>query len=190
MHYFVRVNGNSGHNDPGKPESYVPGEPPIFPARRFNYVDYCLRENIVRIGWPDTGDLGASPKTGALVRAYDLGSLRPHVKGYLAEFREIAPGSVVLMPNPDVRGEVYIGTVTRPYWYFHDVPDHPYECSHRVGVRWDCETTGSARKYQAESLGLGIRGGFWARGFQVLERVRSFPRLEERIAARRSKLDN
>jgi hypothetical protein len=85
MHDFVRVNGDSGHNDPGRPEAYVTGEPPTFPKRRFNYVAYCLRVNVVRIGWPDTGDLRASSKTGALARAYDLSSLRSHVQRYPAE---------------------------------------------------------------------------------------------------------
>ena len=96
-----------------------------------------LREEVVRIGWPDTGNMMKPSKSGALAREYSYESLPAHVQRYLVEFRSIGIGSVILMPNPDVRAELYIGTSTSPYDYFHDLPHHPYECAHRIGVRWD-----------------------------------------------------
>ena len=32
---------------------------------------------------------------------------------------------------------VYAGDATLPYSYFHQPPAHPFECAHRLGVRWD-----------------------------------------------------
>ena len=79
---------------------------------------------------------------------------------------------------------IHIGTVVLPYWYFHNVPDHPYECSHRLGVRWDRARSGSVRKYEADALAIRIRGGFWMRGFQVLETVREFARIKDELLRR------
>jgi hypothetical protein len=79
MVYFVRAKGATLHNNPNVPGYYVPGEPPIFPKTAFNYADFCLERGIIRIGWPDTGALNASGKTGALAHGYTLESLKPYI---------------------------------------------------------------------------------------------------------------
>lgn len=169
MHYFIRVNGDTNHNNPGRGQWYVEGEPPKFPATYFNYLRYCLQNSIVRIGWPDVGDLVAGGKRGALASGYDLASLPDHVQRYLATFREVRPGETVITTDKDSTGDIYIGTVTKPYSYFHEPPMHPYECSHRVGVSWDRDARGVPVKYKAAALSIPTRGGFWTRAFQVLD---------------------
>jgi hypothetical protein len=167
-YYFIRPNGDTAHNDPAKPDAFVAGEQPTFPATYFNQADYCLENSIARIGWPDTGDLRRVPqKLGALARAYDFRSVPEHVQKYLTRFRDIVPGSVVLMPDPDsgTAGTLYIGTVTSPYDY---MPALPYECAHRVGVRWDRDARGWAA-YLAADLGIGIQGGWWLWAFHHLD---------------------
>lgn len=77
-YYFIRVNGKMSHNDPHQPASYVLGEPPTYPKRYFNYLDFCFQHNIVRIGWPDTGDLSSHQKKGKLANGYDLDTLEPY----------------------------------------------------------------------------------------------------------------
>lgn len=77
MHYFLRVNGDTLHNNPNRSNYYVPGELPHYPATYFNYLGFCFERNIARIGWPDTGDLNALSKTGALAQGYSLDSLQP-----------------------------------------------------------------------------------------------------------------
>ena len=181
MHYFVRVNGDSGHNDPSRPDAYVPREPPLYPAKSFNYVHYCLEQSVIRIGWPDTGDLRGPQKSGALANAYDLDSIEPRHRGYLLQFRDIDRGAVILMPNPKVRGQIFIGDVVTGYEYFHEVPKHPYECAHRLGVVWDRHADDKGTSYDAEELGIHLRGGFWRSAFAVLERVKGGARIIERI---------
>ncbi len=57
MHvWFIRCNGETAHNEPGTPR-FVPGEPPQFPERAFNYRDECLCKGFARVGWPAAGDL-------------------------------------------------------------------------------------------------------------------------------------
>ena len=90
-------------------------EPPTFPNTYFNYLDYCIENNVVRIGWPDVGDLVSEGKKGALASGYDLASLPKHRQASLAAFREISPGDVVITTDKDSTGDVYIGTVTEPY---------------------------------------------------------------------------
>ena len=54
-------------------DCYVANEPPNFPERYFNYYQYCLDNNIIRIGWPDVGDLSKKGyKVNALSNCYDL----------------------------------------------------------------------------------------------------------------------
>src|SRR5687768_10691910 len=101
MHYFLRVNGKTRHNNPGVPGAYVPGEPPRFPKTRFNYLEFCFDRNIVRLGWPDTGDLQAPSKTGALANAYSLDTVKPHERTYLETYASIQVGSIILVPNKD-----------------------------------------------------------------------------------------
>ena len=167
-YYFLRVNGNTAHNDPGRPNHYVPGEPPPYPQTYFNYLAYCFENDIARIGWPDTGDLRAVSKTGALARGYDLGCIKKLHREYLETFVKIANGSVILVPDKDHSGDVYICTVTRGYHYYHQVPDHPYECAHRLGVRWDRDHGGQPISYHARHLNISNQGGFWMRAFHAL----------------------
>ena len=169
-YYFVRVNGKTLHNNPGIPDSYVPGEPPLHPKKKFNYLGFCFKHDIVRIGWPDTGDVSANG-ANKLARGYDRNTMKPHEWEYLQEFSRIPIGSVILVPDKDNSGDIYIATVTRAYWYHHDVPTEPYECAHRVGVEWDRGSDGKPRLYRAENLNIANRGGFWLRAFQVLNDV-------------------
>lgn len=170
MIYSVRVNGKTLHNNPNEPDSYVPNEPPIFPVTLFNYVGFCLREEVIRIGWPDTGDLNKPSKTGALAKRYSLDSVKPYIQEYLLTFRDISVGSVILMPNTDKKGDFYMGEVTKPYHYRHNVPTEPYECAHRLGVEWDRDADGKHKIYHAAAFGIETRGGgFWRRAFQALD---------------------
>jgi len=136
-YYFVRVAGKTGHNNPNKPVAYVPKEPPAYPMTYYNYYEYCLRNQFIRIGWPDVGDLLKGGRVGALANLYTLESVKPHIKNYLLDFSHIPLESIVLMPNKDIPGNLYIGKVSGPYHYFHDVPRAPYECAHRLKVNWD-----------------------------------------------------
>ena len=167
MIYFVRVNGDTLHNNSHKPNSYVPHEPPHWPKTRFNYLDFCLKRGVVRIGWPDTGDL-TKPGTGALAAAYRLGKLELYVQNYLRTFRAIPVGSLIMTPDSETPGAFHMGEVTKPYYYFHNVPEDPYECAHRLGVQWDNDGDGKFRVYQASDLGINTRGGFWRRAFADL----------------------
>jgi hypothetical protein len=166
MYYFLRVNGDTGHNNRNDTACFVPGEPPAFPNTYFNYLDFCLKKDIVRIGWPDSGDLTASvSKTGALATCYDLDTVPSHVRAYLLSFRVIALRSIILVPDKDHPGDIYICAVTGGYHYFHNVPTAPYECAHRLKVVWDKDISGHPTRYSASQLGIGIQGGFWRKAF-------------------------
>lgn len=166
-YYFIRANGHTAHNDPRKPDCYVPGEPPTFPAATFDYVPYCLGYDVIRIGWPGTGDLRRPPDVPESTPCY--GTLSERVRDYLRAFRNIQPGSGVLMPHKQLPGMLYAGDVTLPYSYFHEVPTHPFECAHRVGVRWDRDPqTATLVEYHANELGMSSRGGWWLWAFHHL----------------------
>ena len=167
-YYFVRVAGNTGHNNPNKPEAYVPKEPPAYPKTYYNYYEYCLKKGFIRIGWPDVGDLRKGGRAGALAHFYSLESVKPHIKKYLLKFSHIPLTSIVLMPNKDIPGNLYIGEVSGPYKYYHDVPRAPYECAHRLDVNWDKDTNGNPRLYHAADLNIGIVGGWWLRAFHEI----------------------
>jgi hypothetical protein len=183
-YYFVRANGDTLHSDGRRPECFVAGEPVTAGKAYFSHVDYCLRHGIARVGWPDTGDLRQLPrKIGALCRCYDFSSIEPHERQYLLAFLDIAVGSVVLMPDKDRPGTLYIGNVIKPYEYFHHPPQHPYECAHRVGVDWDRNVDGFL-EYRAAELGLGIRGGFWARAFHRIDASQKASLIERIVQVR------
>ena len=166
-YYFIRANGRTAHNDPAKPDCHVPGEPPAFPQTSFNHVDYCLGYDVVRIGWPGAGDLRRAEDVPESTRCY--GSLPNRVREYLRAFRAIRVGSGVLMPDNRRPAVVYAGDVTLPYSYFHELPTHPFECAHRVGVRWDRDpASGLAVEYRAEELDMSSRGGWWLWPFHHL----------------------
>lgn len=185
MHYFLRVNGETEHNDPGDPLNYVPGEPPRFPRTHFNYLGLCLERSFVRTGWPDTGDLSAQSKTGALARGYGVDVLQPYVQAYLRTFSRIDVGSTIIVPDKARSGDLYICEVVRPYHYFHDVPDEPYECAHRLGVRWDRDAGGHPIRYRAEQLNIST-SGFWRRAFHVMDNSVSGRATIQSIEARRA----
>src|SRR4051794_30282531 len=136
-YYFVRVNGRTVHNDPARGDCYVEGEPPVYPATAYDYAGYCLRYDVVRLGWPGAGDLRRGEDVPNGTPCY--GTLSDHVRGHLREFRSIAVGAGVLMPDRQRTGVIYAGDVTLPYSYFFEIPAHPFECAHRVGVRWDLD---------------------------------------------------
>ena len=138
-------------------------------------MPYCFEHDIVRIGWPDTGDLLLGNRAGALANGCDLNGLPPHVWNYLEAFLDIRLGSIILVPNKDAIGNIYIGEVIRTYHYFHDVPLHPFECAHRVGVRWDRDHEGAPIPYYARDLAISIHGGFWSR---ALYEISTSPRSE------------
>lgn len=165
-YYFIRVNGETGHNDPSKPECFVAGEPPAFPDRFFNYAEYCLRQNIVRIGWPAAGPLDGERPVPVSTPCY--GELDPHIRNYLEAFRRIRVGDIILMPEKSEPGILYIGRVRASYHYFHQLPAHPFECAHRLGVDWDRQRELPAR-YSARELGITIHGDFWPRGFHYFD---------------------
>ncbi len=167
-YYFVRVAGKTGHNNPNEQDAYVPNEPPKYPKTYYNYYKYCLKNNFVRIGWPDTGDLIKGGGTGALARFYSLETVKPHIKKYLLDFSHIPLKSIILMPNKDFPGHLYIGEVISPYNYYHDVPNAPYECAHRLGVEWDKDSSGEPMLYHAADLNIGIIGGWWLRAFHEI----------------------
>jgi hypothetical protein len=171
-YYFVRVNGNTSHNNPNDVACYVQGEPPRFPVTYFNYYRYCLNNKIVRIGWPDVGDILAGNKVGALATCYDLYNIdndpiktRRIIKEYLVPFSQIPLKSIILMPNKDNPGELYCGEVIKTYWYHHNIPADPYECSHRVGVEWDRDGNKNPIIYHASQFNMSTRGTPFAKAF-------------------------
>jgi len=134
----------------------------------YNYYDYCLRNGFIRIGWPDVGDLIKGNRSGALSNFYSLESVKTHIKNYLLDFSHTPLKSIVLMPNKDIPGNLYIGEVESSYEYYHDVPKAPYECAHRLGVKWDKDINGNPKLYHASDLNIGIIGGWWLRAFHKI----------------------
>jgi hypothetical protein len=181
-YHFVRVNGDTGHNDPAKPQCYVKDEPPRWPTRFFNYVDYCFANNLIRIGWPDTGDLRNVSDVPARTPCYE--HLHERHRRYLRNFRDIQPGEGVLMPDKQRPGVLFAGVVTTPYSYFHDVPRHPYENAHRVGVKWD-RHGGVPVEYSTDDFGISIHGGWWLWAYHKLD-ARRYEALVRRIDERRA----
>ena len=163
--YFIRVNGHTRHNDPNDQDCFVPGEPPEYPITFFNYYNKCLEGRFVRIGWPDVGDLRMADGAGAVANCYNWHDIPQHIGGYLDGFLNIPVRSTVLMPNKDNPGELAIGTTTSEYYFVHDVPNDPYECAHRIDVQWNINEQGNPIQYQANELGINIRGGWWRRAF-------------------------
>ncbi len=111
MHYFIRANGNTFHNNPDDQARYIPGEPPKYPATEFNAVNYCLRYGVARIGWPGTVDLRPHVDMDKYLRNYDK-KYWVKVRRYLLEFRDIRLGSIVLVPDASASGDIYVGEVT------------------------------------------------------------------------------
>lgn len=167
--YFIRVNGDTSHNNPAEIDFFVSNEPPQFPSKYFNYLSKCLSGNFVRIGWPDVGDLHTRNKQGALAQGYDWHNIKEYVRGYLDSFFNIPVGSTIVVPDKDNPGDLYIGTTTSKYYFYHNIPNDPYECSHRIDVKWDTDEFGKHIIYSANSLGINIHGGWWMRAFHFIQ---------------------
>jgi hypothetical protein len=159
-YYFVRVNGRTVHNNRNTPDCYVPGEPPEYPETAFDYAEYCLRYDLVRLGWPGAGDLRDHPDVPESTPCY--GVLNDRVRNHLRDFKTIAAGAGILMPDRKRAGVIYAGDAKLPYGYFYELPNHPFECAHRVGVRWDLDpASGRPVEYHADDFGVSSRGGWW-----------------------------
>ena len=166
MYYFIRVNGPSAHVNPVNKDCFVEIEPEEFQRAGYsNYLSYCLANGFIRIGWPDVGDLRTRDKRGAKSQCYDWETIKDHERGYLTSFYEIELGSIILVPDRDNPGMIYIGVVNKPYWY---ETDGPYECSHRIGVVWDGDMQGKPQVYSKDELGIHHYGGMWLRAFSVI----------------------
>jgi hypothetical protein len=164
-YFFVRVNGSSLHSNPVKSECFVEVEQASFKRSGYsNYIDFCFEKNIVRMGWPDVGDLRSKDRRGAKSNCYTLESLHTHIRQYLLKFSEIPTGSVIVVPDKDKPGDVYICEVIIPYWF---EVDGPYECSHRLGVKWIRNAEGKPVTYSAEKLGIPT-ASWWLRAFKEI----------------------
>lgn len=165
MYYFIRVNGQTIHDNPLNKDCFVSEEPKEFKRSGYsNYLSYCLEHNFVRFGWPDVGDLRTRDRIGAKSNCYDWNNteiIKPYIRKYLTKFCQIQMGSIVLVPDRDNSGEIYIGQVIETYWY---ETEGPYECAHRVGVRWDSDQNNQPVFYMNDSLGIS-KGGWWRKAF-------------------------
>lgn len=163
--FFIRVNGQSAHNDPKNKDCYIGDEEASFLRKGYsNYLSYCFENNIVRFGWPNVGDLSKNTPMGVKRNCYSLGSLPSYIREYLFNFRDIPMGSILLVPDRDNSGDIYICEVEKPYWYD---TSGPFECSHRLGVKWDRNPQGNPILYRAEKLGIS-KGGWWLRAFKEI----------------------
>lgn len=172
-YYFIRVNGPTVHDNPNNPECYVGKEPEEFKRKGYsNYLEYCFRENIVRMGWPAFGDLN-NQQWRTTPNCYHLPS-NHYIHAYLEGFKNIEIGSVLLVPNRDHSGEIYLCEVIRPYWYDSV---GPYECSHRVGVRWDRDGNKRPICYSSEKLKIS-KGGWWLRAFHMIDNPKLMMKIE------------
>ena len=150
--WFVRSNGEAAHNNPND-DAYVPGEPPIYPLRQFNYTQKCLNDGFARYGWPNTGDRTVENPIRLAPLSYSYENLETRYKTYLNKFCSIKAGDLILIPAEGYnRGDVHLGIVLtvdgkkippyvepRPnaYYYYHDIAKGDwYECAHRVKVLW------------------------------------------------------
>jgi hypothetical protein len=165
-HFFIRVNGQTVHNNPIEKDCYVPGELTHFLRNGYsNYLSYCFENDIVRFGWPDVGDISKGKRIGAKANCYDLDSIKSYIRKYLLQFSDIQSGSILIVPDRDKSGDIYICEVVRTYWY---ETNGPYECAHRVGVKWDRDYQSQPILYTSEQLGIS-KGGWWLRAFQEIK---------------------
>jgi len=178
-YFFICVNGDTAHNNPAETDCYVRNEPPQWPETFFNYADLCLSRGFIRIGWPGTGDLRQFEQIPLRTRCY--GSFKPRVRRYLDEFRRIPQRSIVLMPDKERPGVIYIGETTSAYAHS---PELPIECAHRIRVKWD-RRNGCFATYSATGLQISIQHGFWKYAFQNLSRCKDRGLTRRIDAARR-----
>jgi hypothetical protein len=164
-YYFIRVNGQSLHSNPIKSECFVEVEQASFKRPGYsNYINYCFENSILRMGWPDVGDLRSKDRAGAKSDCYTLESLASQIRQYLLGFSTIPTGSLVVVPDKDKPGDVYVCEVTKPYWF---EKEGPYECSHRLGVKWMRNAEGDPMVFSAEQLGIPM-GSWWLRAYKEI----------------------
>lgn len=176
--WFIRSNGETGHNQPGT-KLYVPGEPPNFPERVFNHRRDCLADGFARIGWPASGDLR---EIGWRVRARDAyGEVASRHLAYLEQFATIRLGDLIVMPAEREKFDVHVGLVipsarhaaaaprSAPYYYHHDIQAGEwYENAHRVPVMWNRESDGKWTVVSIPNL-----GGLWPKAFGRVSRAKN-----------------
>lgn len=173
--WFIRSNGNTLHNHPGT-KIYVPGEPPQFPNRDFNFRLDCLEGGFARVGWPAAGDLRIA---GWRTRGRDAygAAFTSLYMGYLEGFLTIRPGDIVLTPSDVSRYDVHVGMVSKatdtssltPYFYrFEPGSGDRFENAHRVPVAWARKPSGEWTSIMVEGL-----GGLWLRGFARVETAKT-----------------
>ena len=177
-YYFIRVNIDTIHNNPNMPEAYVVNEPPKFPETKYNYAKFCLKNNIIRIGWPDVGDIIKGNKVGALANAYSLDTLKTSIQKALIKFSKIQLGDIILMPDKDISGNLYMGVVYKTYEYYHNIPSDPYDCAHRLGVIWDLQSDGEPFIYSAKSMDISTLGGWWRSPFAEIKNSETIHRID------------
>ena len=169
--WFIRSNGETAHNEPGT-SLHMDGEPPAFPARKFNYRKECLDKGFARVGWPGTGDLREPTWRSQARQTYGSMMKRHHVR-YLQQFVHILPGDLVLLPTDGRCYQVHLGVVVPPrrpelaragipaYYYYFDIPGRNwYENAHRVDVDWAKGADGAHGEFNIPGI-----GGTWRRGF-------------------------
>lgn len=155
--WFVRSNGETAHNNP-QTNDFVPGEPPNFPNKEFNYRQKCLEEGFARYGWPNTGDIRKQNPTRLAPSGYGFLDIDTRYQTYLEKFTSIKAGDLILIPADQNRGDVHIGIALtqerqkfppyinlRPsaYYYYHNISNGDwYECAHRVNVLWSKNNNG------------------------------------------------
>jgi hypothetical protein len=176
--WFARCNGDTAHNQPGTP-LYIPGEPPNFPDRHFNYTRLCLEEGYARHGTPAAGDLREPGWRVQAHRAY--GNLSSRSMSYLEHFVSIRVGDVIVIPAFREKYDVHVGVVIPPrrtepprplsargwsaYYYHYDIAAGDwYENAHRVDVTWKRTASGGF-----EILSLPELGGLWRCAFGPIE---------------------
>lgn len=168
--WFIRCNGETAHNEPNT-ALFVPGEPPRFPDRKFNYRNACLEKGFARVGWPATGDLRDVKWRDRAMSAYGAMMRKHHVR-LLEQFFLIDVGDLVVLPSYKKQYEVHIGVVISPwrpqsgrtgaaYYYYVDIEAGDwYDTAHRVDVRWARRDKGRPSLFDIPEI-----GGIWRRAF-------------------------
>lgn len=129
--WFVRTNGETGHNQPGV-KRFIRGEPPNYPAKRFDYRQECLAGGFARVGLPAAGDLRKLEWRSKACEAYGLVP-SSHQLTNLERFADIRVGDLVAMPAARETHDVHFGVVvpnqinpaasagSAPYYYHYNI---------------------------------------------------------------------
>lgn len=176
--WFIRCNGETAHNQPGT-SRFVPGEPPRWPSREFNYHDKCLEDGFARYGLPAAGDL-REPRWRTRVRSAYGSLFQPHQGRYLEQFAAINSGDLILLPAYTRRYDVHLGIVVPPrqparagrwrtaYYYHYDIQNREwFDCAHRVDVDWARLPDGRPMVHDIPEI-----GGTWLRAFGEVKAAR------------------